>query len=516
MRLWALTHSLQFFMTTQSKQPYSTNMSKQTKSNRLMQLTNDIVKHANGGDINEMMVDWTKTKLAKEHAPALHCHETANTVLNNSINLVNSMPKQAHFRQPLISNLFKGVSNSEISKICNVSQQLASSSKRNTNLNECFNTRYGTKLHRNSVSLKEKSAIKEAIEDCCPTVSGRNFRKQFISDEELYSKYVEFMEEHYTEMTIRSEKYVINFKRDMKIRRERSYYGHFECEKCREYKKNIKQRDDLMQNFLEPRDRGKLNGILKDIAAAEMHMRVGPIQRDLFRMQRNNLDSSQILIVQDFTRHYPDSKDLKSPIVDMVVVLISRDINDVEQIQNLHIMSSVHRNNHQFVANAWYRVIYSLIPQYHRYTIWSDGSGKEFKNMYIQAFYSWLQQVTGKEFEYNFYVSNHAHNIADGVAGSAKKVIKQDEIEGFSNPQTTDEFIEVMMRKCSMTIAIELKECEEPIYGELKAKWPRGIKKFHSIRYDGYCQILTRETTSMNSEDYSGDSCVKQVLIRQQ
>lgn len=106
---------------------------------------------------------------------------------------------------------------------------------------------------------------------------------------------------------------------------------------------------------------------------------------------------------------------------------------------------------------------------------------KEFKNLQTQVFYSWLQSITEKTITYNFYTANHAHNICDGHAATAKRAVSKEEITTDNVPVEPQDFVRIIQERLAYTVAIEITYFHEYNYDSIVNKWSNGIKKFHAI-----------------------------------
>ncbi len=134
-------------------EPYSKDMSPKTKAYRLTKLTNDIMRHANGADINDMIQDWSNTKFAKEYAPMAHSNISANKITNNCTDTIRNLPIFAHFRKPLIQLLFKNICQKEVDEMCCISESTVSEAFKP--LSKDFDSRYGQqKMTRQRVNME--------------------------------------------------------------------------------------------------------------------------------------------------------------------------------------------------------------------------------------------------------------------------------------------------------------------------------------------------------------------------
>lgn len=399
-------------------------MSSKTKAYCLTKLTNDIMRNANGGNINDMIQDWSNTKFAKEYVPIIHSNNSSNTIANNCIDTIRTLPNFAHFRKPLIKVLFKNICQKEVAEMCCISESTVSQAFKA--LSQDFDSRYGQqKMTRQRISTEEKELIKEALSESCPIVSGKHYRKQSESKHKIYEKYLDFMENNHQK--IRCEKYILSFRKALKVRPERRYYGHFECSRCKNCEANIKELELLKgKEILSEEQRAKIIQINKDIEISEVHKKYAPIQREKFREMQKTLlsEKDRCIVVQDFTKIYPDKVGNSTTVVDMVVVILYNSGSNIEEKEHVHIMAK-EKSSFVFVANAWINVLCSMLMRFRRWDIWSDGCSKQFKNKYTQLFYSWLQSLTGRTITYNFYTSWHAHNICDGHAATIKQAIKR-------------------------------------------------------------------------------------------
>ena len=54
--------------------------------------------------------------------------------------------------------------------------------------------------------------------------------------------------------------------------------------------------------------------------------------------------------------------------------------------------------------------------------IWSDGPSSQFKNWYIAATLSWLQNKCSIEITWHFFASSHGKGPADKISGAIKQL----------------------------------------------------------------------------------------------
>ncbi len=205
--------------------PYNRSMNKSTKSNRLAQLSLEIQRLSNGGDIDEMMSDWSTTEFARQNASHFQYIELSTTLLNNCVDFMNSLSSQSHFRRPLIQLLFRNIKQSEVAALCGVSTATVSQAQR-TSTDELFSRTGVQSRTRKRVDDAEIELICQSLSDSCPVVSGKTHRKQSNSNEQLYDSYLQFMGRH-PEHQVRSENYVLSFRKALGVRREKRYLGHF-------------------------------------------------------------------------------------------------------------------------------------------------------------------------------------------------------------------------------------------------------------------------------------------------
>jgi hypothetical protein len=491
------------FIQGKLKMSYSSDLPHSTKMDRLDKVSSAILSLSNGGDTDQMMVDWTNTRKAEEHTPSICEQRNMRIVYENVVNLLKNLPESAHFRKPLIKQLFKGIKQTDISQACGITESTVSQTMK-CNTDE-FEGRHGGRQSKVKVSATEKHDIKELIANECPVASGKLYHWQIMTDNDLYDKYVEHMES--IGMPVRNKRVVVQVKKSMPLRKEKTYYGHFECDKCRNNNNNMKTIQNLTakQNTTETESK-ILSKALKNVATCEFHQRIGPMQRNNFRCMRESLDNGTCIVVQDFTKHYPYAVGHSNPVVNMVVVLIYLDASGCEYIEYLDILSNEQPSGHQFAANAWIHIVCKYLLRFQKWEIWSDGCAKEFKCMQMHVFYSWLQTIVIRRLRYHFFVSNHSHNMADGHAGVTKRAVKSAAISNTNNATIPDDFRNLFEHSCANTISFVLEGVHKFNYQNLVKKWSHGVKKYHCIRYTGIGKVITSETThdddTNNSDNY--------------
>jgi hypothetical protein len=101
---------------------YSYDFPHSTKMDLLDKVSSAILSLSDGGDTDQMMVDWINTRKAEEYIPSICQQRNMRIVYKNVVKLLKNLPESAHFRKPLIKQLFKGIKQTDISQARGVSE----------------------------------------------------------------------------------------------------------------------------------------------------------------------------------------------------------------------------------------------------------------------------------------------------------------------------------------------------------------------------------------------------------
>ena len=341
------------------------------------------------------------------------------------VSAMNQLPKCTPFRKILLKGFFEGLTPSEISPQVNFcSASTISRSRRIKNWVEEIH-KYKKPKNRKTYREEEVKLFAEFFRQKCPPKSGQTRLKQRMSNEALYTEYVHFVQQQNRQMLpfeqqfkIRSRKILWDFRKRNNVLLSKKI-DIFECVECAMYTRNIARRDILNQKQnLTQCEKSELKTLKKNIATSEKHALVNEIQRHEFNYLRSNLKDDQIMLVMDFTAlgQFGVSNYLQT----LVLVEISR-VGGREQFRYFDIFKQ-HSNDFWFfrIAIAKYFEEHLHQNRIKSVYLWSDGGGKHFKQRRSQHFLSTFPAKYKKNIHWNFFCSNHAHNMCDGHAAVLK------------------------------------------------------------------------------------------------
>jgi DNA-directed RNA polymerase specialized sigma24 family protein len=114
------------FIQGKLKMSYSSDLPHSTKMDRLDKVSSAIHSLSNSGDTDQMMVEWSNNRKTEEHTPSICEQRNMRIVYENVVNLLKNLPESAHFRKPLIKQLFKCIKQTDISQACGISESTVS------------------------------------------------------------------------------------------------------------------------------------------------------------------------------------------------------------------------------------------------------------------------------------------------------------------------------------------------------------------------------------------------------
>jgi len=145
-----------------------------------------------------------------------------------------------------------------------------------------------------------------------------------------------------------------------------------------------------------------------------------------------------------------------------------------------------------------------LLSPFAELCFWSDGSSKEFKNRFVQWFFSFLQLLYGKRCSYSYFASHHGKSLCDAHAYHVKHAVTQLFLEkerslgllmsspGRANAASDStklfavdvgEVVATVSSHVSHTFAFRMPPLQKQSLWKENATHLRGIKKMHSFNY---------------------------------
>lgn len=159
--------------------------------------------------------------------------ELHTTIVNNTRNLIISLPPHSPFRQPLLQYFTMGMETHIASSTYNVSDTLIRHCRYVKNILTL--TKYTPNTHRHKVSIEEIKIIQQIIINLCPTKSGSKEPRyyQYGTHYNLYQEYIQELaiynmnSEHFYHP--RSYKFFRSIRDKMSITHIRTFTGQFDC-----------------------------------------------------------------------------------------------------------------------------------------------------------------------------------------------------------------------------------------------------------------------------------------------
>src|SRR6185312_14636665 len=137
--------------------------------------------------------------------------------------------------------------------------------RKNQDDSELFTQHYSVGIKRQKLNEDSKNHIINFIKENCPTKSGSPKVKyrQYINDQDLYSLYSQTIKDNIRLVCFKT---FNRYKREMKVKRIKSYWGQFDCVLCLQLQK-------LKPEWMKISDVDKLNslrlkqkkGLLRDL-----------------------------------------------------------------------------------------------------------------------------------------------------------------------------------------------------------------------------------------------------------
>ena len=146
----------------------------------------------------------------------------------------------------------------------------------------------------------------------------------------------------------------------------------------------------------------------------------------------------------------------------------------------------------------------AIFAPFSRLLMWSDGSSKEFKNRFVQRFFSFLSALYGRTCEFSYFASHHGKSLCDSHAYHVKHAVtklflqKERDLglhlahhphpEGCLEAQhlfdvNVDEVIAAVSSHVSNTFAFKMPPIKKDSMWKDQCKKLRGIKSMHSFKY---------------------------------
>jgi len=179
---------------------------------------------------------------------------------------MHSLPVHSHHRAPLLHHLAQGLSSTVAATTFDTSSSYIRECKRkNHSDSDLLVETYSSDVKRQKLPAEVILQLHNFIKENCPTKSGapRVQYRQYVNDRELYANY---LQSHKADIADVGYTTFLKYKKELHVKRVRTYWGQFDCAKCLQLKK-------LKPEWINIHDEGKLNqlrlrqpkGILRDL-----------------------------------------------------------------------------------------------------------------------------------------------------------------------------------------------------------------------------------------------------------
>jgi len=136
-----------------------------------------------------------------------------------------------------------------------------------------------------------------------------------------------------------------------------------------------------------------------------------------------------------------------------------------------------------------------LLNRFKKVHIWSDGCATHFKQKRMQFYMSKAKEEFDKEFDWNFFISLHAHNMCDTQARTFKRIGEHFQVknnEFIDGALVLKEIVDKKLPSNNKTIVLsEILRFDFDCDG-----FPDGVQRFHYFKYLGEGEIQTSVLSS--------------------
>jgi len=372
------------------------------------------------------------TEMGRNSFPEFQDELHTEKIVRNVTQLMNSgeISKNHELRSILMNVIFKEVPHSKISELiptCSLRTVQRNMAKPDQ-IPEL--AKINLRHRKSQYSEEEEDFFKLFFNLYCPPQSGKKRLIQRCSNKELYELYKMNVSSHNTtnpqkELKARSANVFFSFRKKFHVKLS-TKHDQFACPKCEAYQRNIARRLTLYQEFMfgqwSLELQLELDRIELEIAVCEAHKWINPHQRQEFNFQRQHLGNDSAIVVMDFT----GIGEFGAPHTFQILVLSQISIcpnSRTETIKYFDVFMDA--ANDFFFFRAAIRLFFQqhLENRLKKVFLWSDGCAKHFKQRKSQYLMSLLAQEFNLQIHWNFFCSNHAHNICDGHAAVLKRIL---------------------------------------------------------------------------------------------
>ena len=448
---------------------------------------------------------FSDTQLGQELLPDLS-NSSRHAIEGEELEAVmENLPRNSEWRKLFLALFFTRVKSSEITSVLPFcSAKTIQRARLIKNPLQRLSLYKRKKKTRRVYSDAEVQLFAAFFIEYCPPDSGKTKKKQRHTNAEILELYKNFVRRENarfgTNFPVRCPSVFFHFRKLNKVKID-CRIDVFQCLSCACYQRNLRRRDELLaKQDLTEEETSELSTIEKQIDKAENHKYINEIQRNEYRHLRQNLNQNEIIIVMDFTAigEFGTADYLQI----LVISEISR-INNAEKT-TYYDMFKKHKNDFNFFKFAIEKYFLEFFPQnsVQKIYFWSDGGPKHFKQKKSIYFMSTLPAKITKQIHWNFFCSDHAHNICDGHAAVLKKFIGKWKRDTFKKIPTEQEFMNMLQTYITPDqniVPILLEEIPDPT---LDVTSVEKIRQKHQFIFSGHPGKFVARNLSQYSASY--------------
>lgn len=131
---------------------------------------------------------WNLTLENEQLKLEIQKHKVHQTVFNNTLNLIQTLPHNSPYRRPLLFWFTKDITMEEAISSYGVSKRTYNRVLEQEDP-EIVSRKYGIGVKREKITPEQRQEITRILDDILPVQSGRNYRYQETTDNQLYSTY---------------------------------------------------------------------------------------------------------------------------------------------------------------------------------------------------------------------------------------------------------------------------------------------------------------------------------------
>jgi len=394
--------------------------------------------------------------------------KTTKLIAENSKRLVQDLSPNSPYHRPLLAYLMNGLAKETAMDYFDISSR---SYKRivEEEGNSLLEVKYTVNVECNQITKEQIEEIQHILDDILPKQSGREWRTQEETDENLYEQYLAAVQ--------KGKKVSKTFFIYTILKKESIHHSEHPsfCILCERYENG--ERDFKLQQH-------------KDLI---------PIQRGQYTKEKLAIGKGDIdtaLITQDFTQIQYEGGFTQ----DLIITIYTYDSKEKDGIKRLYrhfIGNSDQKNNISFVIGCWMVLLEEKrLDNITNINIWSDGGPKHFKISANIRFLLSLQHARpNQSWSYNFFPSYHGCSVCDAAASHIKQKVNQEQRNSQIAIRNPEGVVAVgnQLNKHEVTLASITTT-------KLEANTLKGIKRYHKFTTSKEKNIIYAYIDSTQSE----------------